>query len=766
MISTEPNDLYEKLEYDKILDWLSRECLGDLARERVQALRPQIDIDWIQTQLRQTEEMKKALMQSDFMPLTNYEDFSEDLKLLEIIDYVLPLESIQRIHRVLIMMGDIINYFTPERQEIYPELYQLLRGVPYDPALKKVITDVIDEEGNVRPDASPALLRISKLKGSKQRELDKQFRSLINTYRNKGWLTDSVESFRNGRRVLSVPSEHKRKIRGIIHDESATGRTAFIEPEAVIDINNDIFDLENEEKREIYRIIKELCGTLRPYREELAQYQGIIVTYDVIRVKGRLAVALKAEYPEVKDRPHLGIKQGRHPLLYLKNKQIDKPTVPFDLELHGRNRLLMVSGPNAGGKSILMKSVGLIQLMLQSGMLIPVNEASEMGVFHSCFADIGDQQSIEDDLSTYSSRLRNMRLFLEKSDKRSLLLIDEFGSGTDPKIGGAIAEAILRDLNFRKSHGVITTHYSNLKVFAFKTPGIVNGAMHFDKEHLSPTYELNIGRPGSSFAFEIAQKSGLSEKVLKYARHRTGKQEKAVDQLLVDLQREKKEVEEKLAGLEEREKKLEKLIKNYENMFREMEFRRKKMKLDAKAQDLQQVARENKEMEKLVREIKESKNLEKAKKLAAEVRQKRKQLTSETTNLSEEVYKKAPVPAVGKKKKIEVGDFVKLRSGGGAGKVESIDKGKVIVQMGLMKMTTRLQDLVPANEPLPINSKKSINTNVKVEAQFESKVDVRGLTKEEALIVLENFIDKAMISNANVLRIVHGKGKWCTAKCR
>ncbi len=753
----EPKDIFEKLEFDKVKEILVKECLGDLGKDQIKSLQLSVDLNQISRQLEEVHEYKISLESPSSFPLKTYFDLSEDLKMLEIIDSVLQEEGIQRIGLILRSMQAIFRYFNKERQERFPHLYDLIRPVIFDAALIKTIDLVLDDESNIRADASPALLKISRGIKSKQMELDRQFRKLIGDYRKNGWLTDSVESFRNGRRVLSVPSEHKRKIRGIIHDESTTGKTAFIEPEAIIDINNDIFDLEVEHKREVYRILKELCTTLRPYVGAFQEYQDLIVTFDVIQAKARLGIRINGNKPKVKNRPTIGFQKAFHPLLFLKNKQLGKETVPFDLTLFGNNRLLVLSGPNAGGKSITMKSVGLLQLMFQGGMLIPVDEKSEMGIFENFFADIGDQQSIEDDLSTYSSRLKNMKTFLEKSDSKTLLLIDEFGSGTDPKIGGAIAESILRELNFKKVSGLITTHYSNLKMFAFKNRGIVNGSMTFDKDTLSPTYELKVGTPGSSYAFEIATKSGLDQKVLQYAKKRTGANEKAIDEMLVDLQRERQELKEQLEAIAEREKKLQKLMRTYDNLYKDLDFQRKKHKLEAKEKNLQQSARENKELEKLVREIREEKNLEKAKEVSQKVRSQRAQLSEDVSGLKEEIYYK---PAEAKVKgPIKVGDFVKLRTGGTTGKVESINKNKVIVLMGIMKMTTNLRDLQHANEPLEIQRNKGIRMDVVADtATFESKMDLRGMTKEEALRLLENFVDKALMSNVTQIRIVHGKG--------
>lgn len=752
----QPKDIYEKLEFDKVIDLLERECYGELGQEQVRALAPTADVAFINQRLNEVKEYKIILDKRDLFPLGTYADVAEDLRMLEIEGYVLPEEGLQKINVLLIFIRKIFKFFNPGRQLAYPALYELVRHIIFNEDLSKEIERVIDEEGNIRPDASPDLAKIRRHIQSKQRELDRQFRIIIDEYRRKGWLTDNVESFRNGRRVLSVPSEHKRKIRGIIHDESATGKTAFIEPEPVIDINNDIFDLEQEERREIYRILKALSAVLRPYVNLMRAYRDVIIRYDVIQAKGRLAVKMKADIPRLSEKPFFGITQGRHPLLFLKNRNLGKKTVPFDLRLLGANRILVLSGPNAGGKSITMKSVGLMQIMLQSGLLVPVDPISEMGIFDRLFADIGDQQSLEDDLSTYSSRLANAKVFLEKADPRTLVLIDEFGSGTDPNIGGAIAEAVLHELNDKGVFGVITTHYSNLKVFAFKTKGLLNGSMHFDKDTLSPTYELKVGRPGSSYAFEIATKSGLPAPVMKYARQRVGRNEKAVDELLVDLQREKKEVEDHLVELKQRQQEIERLIKTYDQAHRDLEYRRKKLKLDVKEQALQSTAQSNKELERVIREIKEQQNLERAREMAVQAKEQRKKLVEEVSGLRDTIY--VPDEDNVEDKPVQVGDFVKLRTGGATGQVETVDKKSAIVLIGDMRMTIRLRDLQQAKTPLSVQASQSIQSDIDRAASFPLKLDIRGLRYDEAMKVVEEYVDQALLANANQLRIVHGKG--------
>ena len=754
----QPKDLYEKLEFDKVITLLEKECSGEMGQVYFQNLLPETDLNSISKKLKEVKELKLCLEKNDKFPFNAYSDIEEDLRFLQIEGYVLSIESLQRVNRILLIFRDLYKFFNNIRREIYPNLYAIIKETLFDDNLSKEITRVIDDEGNIKADASPELVRIRKAIQSKQRELDSVYRRIIGEYRQKGWLTDNAETLRNGRRVLSVPVEHKRKIRGIIHDESATGRTAFIEPEGAIEVNNDVFDLEQDEKQEIYRILRAISERLRPYIPQLIEYQAIIVHFDVVLAKARLALKMKAVMPQIVNAPHFGIKKGRHPLLYLKNKTALKETVPFNLELFKGNRILLVSGPNAGGKSILMKSVGLLQLMLQSGLLVPMHELSEMGIFDRFFAHIGDSQSLEDDLSTYSSHLENMKIFLKNANDQTLILIDEFGSGTDPKIGGAIAEAILRGLNEKQVYGVVTTHYGNLKMFAYRTEGIVNGCMNFDKDNLKPTYQLTVGRPGSSYAFEMANNVGLDKEVLQYAKKRIGENEQAVDELLVDLQREKQEYDEKLKEIADKQTLLDKLIKQFDEQVKDIEFRRKKLKLDAKEFELQKNSQSNQEVQRLIKELKQNNNVDnvdKARVLQAQIRTDQSRLANEVTQLTEDVYyQPSPID-----KAIEVGAFVKMRAGSATGRVEEINKKVATILMGDMRVKVKMKDLVVVGTPLDIRSTPSVRTDsVSRSATFDPKVDLRGMNMMDAEQILQEFMDNAVVSSANSLRIVHGKG--------
>ncbi len=755
-ICFEPHDVPHKLEFDRIIALLERHTLTPMGVEAVQRIAPALDFERIDAALREVRECKLLLEKNERLPLETFSDLRPAVRLLAIPDYTLPLETFQNLRRVLVLMRDVFRFFAGVRKEIYPKLYAPLSQLPMEEALMRAIDEVFDEKGELRPDASPELVRIRREQQQKARELDARFRQLVAEYRSKSWLSDAPESIRNGRRVLAVPAEHRRKIRGILHDESDTGRTVFIEPEPIIEINNDLFDLEAEERREIFRILRRLSQHIRPYGDLLGEYQAALVRLEVIQAKALLAVEMRANMPILRPKPIIGIRKGYHPLLYLKNKAAGQKTVPFELRLHPENHILVLSGPNAGGKSVAMKSIGLLQLMVQSGLLVPVHELSELGIFEQIFADIGDQQSLDDGLSTYSSRLQNARRFIERATPNTLVLIDEMGSGTDPKPGGAIAEAILQELYRKGVYAVITTHYSNLKVFAFRHRGILNGCMHFDKDTLSPTYELKVGRPGSSYAFEIAAKSGLPKHVINYARKRTGS-ETAVDDLLIELQREKQEVEELLRSLQEKEQHLDRLIKTYESMHHELELRRKRLKLDQKELELRSSAHASREVEKLIRQLREERNLERAQQLAQQLRQARAETIRQIDDIYAEVVQLEEKKPAAAPKALQVGDYARLRSGGATGRIEAIEDDKARVSMGGLTVVVRLRDLLPVAPPT-LTPKAGVSTDVRKNAAFENKIDIRGMTPDEAMRVLEQFVDSALLANASTLRILHGKG--------
>lgn len=753
-----PQDFFAKVEFNKIREMLVDLCKGEQGKAYYRQLDFYTSAKAINQEFRKSSSYFESFSAEFGIPNREYYNISNDLFLLSKENYMLDIESIFRINASIRLGHELVLFFN-EHDEYY-DLKSLSDRVIFDPALVSLINKVLDEEGNVRPNASPELQKITKNIASKIRELDKEFDQVVKYYKERNMLKDSAESYRNGRRVLSVPAEHKRQVGGVIHDESATGKTVFLEPEAVIRLNTDLFKLESDQKTEINRIIRQLCTNLRGYIDYISSYHKLIVQLDIIGARAKWARKINGSFPLLDGRPNVNFKEAYHPLLKLKNEEQEKETVPFDLELKGKNRILLLSGPNAGGKSILMKSVVLLQTMVQCAIPVPVHEDSKPGFFKKFIADIGDQQSIENDLSTYSSRLKIMSEALEVADQNTLLVIDEFGSGTDPKFGGALAESMLKSFNQAGVFGVVTTHYSNLKIYAYRTKGIINGAMVFNEAELVPSYEMLVGKPGSSFAFEIADKSGIPAQVMKFARQRTGDKTTKVEDLLVDLQREKAETEQTLMTLEKKEKELERLISTYNQLYKELDIRRKKVKIKAREADLRDTAEKNRVFENLIRELKEEKKLEKAQELAAEMRQTREVLHEEMSDLETKMYQHTNFDL----SQIKEGDFVKIGMGEQVGTVNWIRKKKVEVQFGHMKIEAKLADIKPAKEPIEIKRSKSVQSQLLNNEQTLTKLDLRGMSKQDASRMTEEFFDKGLLGNAHELVVVHGIGNGILRK--
>ncbi len=688
-------------------------------------------------------------------PIGHYDSIVNEVSLLKKIDFVLELDDYIKIFRLIQQVNEILNFFNEESySEDFPLLYSISEQIFFDSKLLKEFQRIFSEDGKIQASASVELKKIFSLISSKERELDKVFSSIISRSKQAGHLTDNLESYKNSRRVLSVNAESKRKIKGIIHDESATGKTVFIEPEEIVQLNNDLFELEVEKRKEVYNILKALSQFLRPFVEDFLLWEKIIIRYDIIRAKANFGNTYNGQRPKISEGVELELFNMYHPLLLLINQEFKKKTIPCDLSLNSEKRILLISGPNAGGKSICLKSFGLNQLMLQCGLLIPVSDHSTFTLFNKIMIDIGDQQSIEGDLSTYSSRLIHMKHFVSEAKKKTLVLMDEFGSGSDPKIGGAIAEAVLDNLVRIKCYGLITTHYSNIKNYAYDSPSIENGAMLFDKHLLKPTYQLKIGQPGSSFAFEIANKIGLPDSILEYAKNKAGKHTNTVDSLLVDLQQEKKELERRIKKAADEESKLKTLISNYESLKDELNIRRKKLKLEAKQQQFQLMNEDEREIQKLIRDLKKEKNLDKAGNLQKKIKEGKKSSKDEMQSLSEEVFK----IELEKVKDLRIGQYVKLRNGSEIGMVVNFDEKKVKIEMGLMQFEVARTEVFLADQPIETKS-KTINTDTAINPYaLESKLDIRGYSKQEALDSIKEFLDNALMSNIPQLQILHGKG--------
>ncbi|HTE12774.1 MAG TPA: hypothetical protein VK645_17465, partial [Chitinophagaceae bacterium] len=565
MIKFFPESALVQLEFEKIKVLVAAYCKTEYAKSKTATLRIHTRKEYIELELQQSHEFKLLLQTSQYFPNDYILNLAKELKLLGIPGALLSGEDFMGIRKLTDNLQNIFRWFDNEKRIAWPALARVIEHTYYEKAIIGLIDDVLDENGHVKDSASEALAGIRMGLYRKRNELRKLFDKILNKLNKAGYVADIEESFLNGRRVVALYAEQKRQVKGILHGESDTRRTAFIEPEETIELNNDVFSLENEEKKEVYRILRELTAKLSVYASLLKIYSDVLGEYDFICAKAKLAIDVNGNYPQLVDKAHVHLVQAYHPLLYLYNQRDKKPTIPTNISLDERNRILVVSGPNAGGKTVTLKTVGLLQLMLQSGLLVPVQPSSQMGIFKQVMIHIGDTQSLEFDLSTYSSHLKNMKYFMENANGKTLFFIDELGSGSDPNLGGAFAEVILEELGKKHSMGIVTTHYLNLKVMANKTPGIINGAMAFDEKSLMPLFKLLIGKPGSSYTFSIAERIGLDKKLIERARQLVDEDHFKLDKLL-------NRTEQDLQTIDKEKKELQKMMKENERLKKEMEY--------------------------------------------------------------------------------------------------------------------------------------------------------------------------------------------------
>ena len=763
MLKLFPSDALEKLEYDKVIEACLSYCYGEPGKQSL--LSAGISDNYHEIRMWMEEQEAFALLDSDLLqlPMSYYEAINEEMKLLPVKGTLLPIESFLRIKALLKILKSIMDFFSEkERGHRYPALSVIVKDVIFPKDIFAAISSILDDEGNVANDASPELWRIFRQISRVEKQVEVQFNQVLRQYRGRDTLLENQESVRNGRRVLAVKAEHKRAVKGIIHDLSASGKSAFIEPEACIPLNNEIQSLHYEKQREIQKILLQLTDKLRPHQDELPIILDLVTRYDDIQAKYRFSKQIGGKVPAISPHPFLDIIEAQHPLLRKKNDPLGLKTIPFSVKLSKFNRLLLVSGPNAGGKSILLKAVGLLQLMVQSGFMIPCDERSNFGVFSSFFADIGDQQSLEEDLSTYSSRLMNMKFFLENANDGTLVCIDEFGSGTDPKLGGAIAQSVLQELVNSNCMGVITTHYGNLKIFAYKAKGVLNAAMAFDNKKLRPTFRLQVGQPGSSYAFELARMAGIPPKILKQAERFGGTKLKNVDELLISLEEEQQTAQDLRIKLEKQANMYDSLIKQYEKLFKDLELRKKRIKQEEKERALQSTDDERRALEKLVKELATNKKIEKAKALAEKKKKEKARIEQQLSEINDDLYQGDFLTL--KKEDAKPGTFVKVKHSGATGVIESVDRKNVFIQVGQIRMKVPLKDLAPANAPLQVNARKSVTTEISENRDFGMELDIRGYRIENAAKLLQQHIENAMIANLSMLKILHGKGQGILRK--
>lgn len=600
-----PSNFEQKTGFDKVRLLVSDKCLSPLGKERAAAMSFSTDYAFISNELDLVDEFVKIQQGETDFPANYFFDVRYSLKRIRPEGTWMDEKELFDLKRSLQTIHDIIRFFQPgEDEEIkYPALTALAGDILVFPQLVGRIDTILDKFGKVKDSASPELQTIRREMTITMSNISRNLQSILRAAQSEGVVEkDVTPTMRDGRLMIPVAPAFKRKIKGIVHDESASGKTVFIEPESVVEANNRIRELEGEEKREIIRILTDFTNFVRPLVPDILQSYEFLADIDFIRAKALFAIEIQGIRPVVEDKQQLDWARAIHPLLYLSLKKQHKEVVPLDIELTTEKRLLIISGPNAGGKSVCLKTVGLLQYMLQCGLLVPMHESSRTGLFEHLFIDIGDEQSIENDLSTYSSHLTHMKYFVRNCNERTILLIDEFGSGTEPQIGGAIAEALLNRFNQHKSFGVITTHYQNLKHFAEDTPGIVNGAMLYDRHLMQPLFKLAIGNPGSSFAIEIARKIGLPEDVIAEASEKVGMDYINMDKYLQDIVRDKRYWESKRQNIRQREKKLEDIIARYEKDLSEVNSQRKEIVREAKAEASRILSDANARIENTIRE--------------------------------------------------------------------------------------------------------------------------------------------------------------------
>lgn len=782
---TYPQNFEQKTGFDKVRHFIAEKCLSPLGEERVAEMDFSADYQTIIDRLEQTDEFVRILHGEVEFPANFFFDVRYSMKRIRPEGTWLDEKELFDLKRSLQTIHDIVRFFRPaDEEEIkYPALTALAGEILVFPQLIGKIDGILDKFGRIKDNASPALAQIRKEISATMSGISRSLQSILRAAQSDGVVDkDVTPTMRDGRLMIPVAPAFKRKIRGIVHDESASGKTVFIEPEVVVEANNRVRELEGDERREIIRILTEFTNTLRPLVPDILQSYEFLAEIDFIRAKALFAEQIKAIKPIVENKQQVDWAQAVHPLLYLSLQKQGKQVVPLDIELTEEKRILLISGPNAGGKSVCLKTVGLLQYMLQCGLLIPLHERSRTGIFQHIFIDIGDEQSIENDLSTYSSHLTNMKFFVKNCDEKTILLIDEFGSGTEPQIGGAIAEALLDRFNRRHSFGVITTHYQNLKHFAEDTAGIVNGAMLYDRHLMQPLFKLSIGNPGSSFAVEIARKIGLPEDVIADASAKVGSDYIDMDKYLQDIVRDKRYWESKRQNIRQREKKLEEITARYEQDLEDVHKQRKEIMREAKEQAQRILAEANAQIENTIREIKEAQAEKEQTKLARKALEEFKASVGDASEEDDKIARKmaklqerkerkkqkqkTPSQPAFNKDVIEVGDNVRLKGQTSAGTVMELQGKQAVVAFGMIKSTVKLEQLEKVSKG---QIKREVQKSTFVSSQtsdemhekrlhFKQEIDVRGMRGDEALQTVTYFVDDAIQVGAGKVRILHGTG--------
>lgn len=779
-----PENFEIKIGFDKIRQLIIEKCLSSLGKEKVEGMNFSSDYDIITSQLFQTEEFIKILQEEDKFPTNYFYDIRPALKNIHIEGTWIDENVMFDLRRSLQTIFDIVSFLNGQDDENtpYPHLKALSGDIATFPQLIRQIDSILDKYGRVKDNASSELNRIRREMTQITSSISRTLNSILRSAQSEGLVEkDVTPTIRDGRLVIPVAPAFKRKLKGIVHDESASGKTVFIEPSEVVEANNRIRELESEERREIIKILTEFTNILRPLTPEVLQSYDFLALIDFIRAKAKFAVEINAIKPSIEDRQEIRWEKAKHPLLYLSHKKQNREIIPLDIYLDNESRILIISGPNAGGKSVCLKTVGLLQYMVQCGLPIPLYESSKVGIFENIFIDIGDEQSIENDLSTYSSHLTNMKYFVKNCDNKSITLIDEFGGGTEPQIGGAIAESLLKRFNEKKTFGVITTHYQNLKHFANEHEGVVNGAMLYDRHLMKPLFKLSIGNPGSSFAIEIARKIGLPEDVIADASEIVGSDYINMDKYLQDIVRDRRYWEIKRQNIRQKEKRLEEITTNYETDLVAIEKQRKEIIKKAKEEAERVLSEANAKIENTIRSIREAQAEKEKTKLARQSLNEFKESIREETNseddkitrkiqkLKEREQKKSKKNEnikTQEEKVIKVGDNVRIKGQSSVGEVMEIQGKNVVVAFGMLKTSTKIDllEYITKNQikrevqQTGITVSKTRDLISEKKLNFRQEIDVRGMRGEEALQAVMYFIDDAIQVGVSRVRILHGTG--------
>ena len=758
-----PKNIEHKLGFIQIRELLNERCLSPMGQSYVDRMRFSNRFDMVEKMLVQTKEFQKLLNEESPFPSAHYLDVSPYLYKAKIDGVWLLEEELQSIKLVVQAFIQVASFFK-ERSGKYLELESLLAGLIINDLVVRRIDRIIDVDGMMRPNASPELAKISSKIHEKESEIRKRIQKLFDKYTDLGYLADQIGiTIREGRLVLPVLAEHKRHVAGFVHDESSTGQTIYIEPTDCFDLNNGLREWQIAYRRERERILLEITDQIRPEIPELEKNLQRLGLFDFIRAKAALANEMKADLPILSKHPGLQLVNAYHPLLRMSHDKAGLKTVPLSIALNKEKYIVVISGPNAGGKSVCLKTVGLLQYMLQCGLLIPCESFSEIGIYKEIMVDIGDEQSIENDLSTYSSHLLSMKNFCDFADGKTLFLIDEFGTGTDPQFGGPLAEAILHHLAQKRAQGIVTTHFSNLKNFASQYPGLENASMLFDHENMQPLYQLELGKPGSSYAFELAVKSGLNQHIINYAKNKVGDKQRKVDELLVELEKEKQSVNTLKTKLSEKEHKTDQLLRNYEKLSSELESNKKVLLKKAKQEALALVSEANSKIEATIREIKEQQaNSEVQRKARGLVKGEIQQLKTDINEIEMNQPDEAKVDSMRADISVlQINDLVSIEGQEAFGQILAIHKNKALVAMGDLRSNIELSKLHKVSESAKKqqikNSSKGLDLNSKMQ-HFSHELNLIGLRGEEAIRNVNNFIDEAILLGIKQVRIVHGKG--------